>query len=72
MEHLASGNIKSEHEKAMIMHGFGTTLDASFDDAIDRVTNALGKAGLSHPPLPDILDLYQYRGHGGAENASHG
>jgi uncharacterized protein (DUF302 family) len=45
MEHLASGNIKSEHEKEMIMHGFGTTLDASFDDAIDRVTKALGKAG---------------------------
>lgn len=27
------------------MYGFGTTLDTSFDDAIDRVTRALGKAG---------------------------
>jgi uncharacterized protein (DUF302 family) len=27
------------------MYGFSTTLDTSFDDAIDRVTKALGKAG---------------------------
>jgi len=29
----------------MIMYGFSTTLDTSFDDAISRVTKALGTEG---------------------------